>query len=111
MARPALDELNTDDLGRGLWPLFKRHLTKILAGFVAAGGITGITVTAGIASKALAAVELVQEHEARLAVVEMNGYLTCLMVKQVAAEKLAEVKLVLAVDLDCAKPSRKEPVK
>jgi D-arabinose 1-dehydrogenase-like Zn-dependent alcohol dehydrogenase len=80
--------------------LIKKWALAIIA-FVGLGGL-GTAALAG--AKAWSAVLMVDQHESRLQSMEMNNYLTCVMVKQLYGERTAEIKLTLDIDLACQKP-------
>ena len=67
-------------------------------------GVGGLVSTAVYGAQILDAVKRVDQHEARLNAMELNVYLTCLMQKQVLATKMAEIRTVLDIPMECVRP-------
>lgn len=79
-------------------------LRKWLVHIVAIIGVGGLGSTAVYGAQILDAVKRVDQHEARINAIELNVYLTCLMQKQVLATKMAEIKTVLDIPMECVRP-------
>jgi uncharacterized protein YifN (PemK superfamily) len=113
---PEQSEGPTDDLGRGLWPLLRRNVAKVVVFLASSLGVGGAAFIVDITARARAAEALGMENKVRLdlqedelRVLKMNGYITCMLVKQVARERLAEIKLVLDIQQDCIDPTKRSP--
>lgn len=84
-------------------------LRKWLVHIVAIVGVGGLGSTAVYGAQILDAVKRVDQHEARINAIELNVYLTCLMQKQVLSAKLAEVRTVLDIPMECVRPGSLVP--